>query len=245
MHVVTEVDPDDRHAPGAQRLPRRLRRPRGLRRRRPAAQDSHRRPCRVLGPSRLACSLRRRWHGSVCPVPRARPSIRAPPSRPRSTSIPAAEIQIVFLLGEAEGIDAARDLIRRYSRDGRARRRFGRRSRSVGCLLETVQVRTPEPALDLLINRWLLYQVLELPRLGPVGVLPVGRGLRVSRPAPRRDGARSTRHPKRREPISCARRAGSFPRETCSTGGTLPLGAVFVRGSPTILSGCRLSPRAT
>ncbi len=28
-------------------------------------------------------------------------------------------------------------------------------------MLETIQVRTPEPALDLLINRWLLYQVLS------------------------------------------------------------------------------------
>ena len=163
--------------------------------------------------------------------------------RPRTRS---AEIQIVFLLGEAEGLDAARrpdqDAI---PRDGRALRALDDVRGRWDAVLETIQVHTPEPALDLLINRWLLYQVLELPRLGAVGILSVGRGLRVSRPAPGRDGARSTRHPKKREPISCARPAASFPRETSSTGGTRPLGAVFVRGSPTTRSGCHLSPRAT
>ena len=115
MHVVTEVDPETGDAPGAKCLPDRLRRPRGFRRRRPAAQNDHRRPRRIRGPAWIDGWLPRRWRGSVCPAPRARPSIRAPRSRPAFDLEPGAEIQIVFLLGEAEGIDAARDLIRTLS----------------------------------------------------------------------------------------------------------------------------------
>ena len=75
--------------------------------------------------------------------------------------LPGAEIQLVFLLGEADGPGAARDLIKRYSVDGQAMRVLSDVRRRWDAVLETVQVRTPEPALDLLVNRWLLYQVLS------------------------------------------------------------------------------------
>jgi cyclic beta-1,2-glucan synthetase len=72
---------------------------------------------------------------------------------------PGEDNQLVFLLGEAEGIDAARALLRRY----RDERDFGDVLRDAkkrwDDFLETVQVHTPDRALDLLVNRWLLYQV--------------------------------------------------------------------------------------
>ena len=70
--------------------------------------------------------------------------------------------------------------------------------RLLGRLLAAVQVRTPDPALDLMLNRWLLYQVLGLPRLGPVGVLPVRRSVRLPRSAAGRHGPGCTLPRRRR-----------------------------------------------
>jgi cyclic beta-1,2-glucan synthetase len=72
-----------------------------------------------------------------------------------------AEIQVVFMLGEADDVGAARDLIKKYRENGKALAILEEVRERWDALLETVQVRTPEPALDLLINRWLLYQVLS------------------------------------------------------------------------------------
>ena len=74
--------------------------------------------------------------------------------------IPAGgQATVVFMLGQAETGEQARGLIQRYRSvdiaaslklvtDGWAR------------VLETVQVKTPDRALDLMLNQWLLYQTL-------------------------------------------------------------------------------------
>ena len=134
---------------------------------------------------------------------------------------PGAEIQVVFLLGEAETPGAARDLLRRF-RDGK---------QSSGLLddvqtrwdavLETVQVHTPEPALDLLFNRWLLYQVLSCRVWGRSAFYQSG-GAFGFRDQLQDVMALVHAAPRKREPIFCERRAGSFPRATSSIGGILP-----------------------
>jgi cyclic beta-1,2-glucan synthetase len=73
---------------------------------------------------------------------------------------PGAQTQVLFLLGEADGVDSARVLIRRYRDEDRAERVLQNVRTQWDARLEVVQVHTPEPALDLLVNRWLLYQVL-------------------------------------------------------------------------------------
>ncbi|MBM2853116.1 MAG: glycosyl transferase [Steroidobacteraceae bacterium] len=73
---------------------------------------------------------------------------------------PGEQTDVLFLLGQAAGPDEARSLIERY--------------RALNCdtvlreveehwnrVLETVQVETPDPAMNLLLNRWLLYQTLS------------------------------------------------------------------------------------
>jgi len=73
---------------------------------------------------------------------------------------PGEQTDVLFLLGQAAGADEARSLIERY--------------RSLDCaamlreveehwnqVLETVQVETPDPGMNLLLNRWLLYQTLS------------------------------------------------------------------------------------
>jgi cyclic beta-1,2-glucan synthetase len=72
---------------------------------------------------------------------------------------PGESLEVVFLLGEAGNEQEARDLLLRY----RSLDLDECLERVVGFwdeLLGSVQVRTPERAFDLMMNRWLLYQAL-------------------------------------------------------------------------------------
>jgi cyclic beta-1,2-glucan synthetase len=74
---------------------------------------------------------------------------------------PGEEREIVFFLGQAGSLEDVRRLVRRYREPGRVEAAFTDMCRRWAEVLETVQVRTPNRALDLLLNRWLLYQVLS------------------------------------------------------------------------------------
>jgi cyclic beta-1,2-glucan synthetase len=74
---------------------------------------------------------------------------------------PGAEQEIVFLLGVAkDGLEAGQ-LLRRYSQPGFVEQAYSDVRRMWDDILGTVQVRTPDPAFDLMMNRWLVYQVLS------------------------------------------------------------------------------------
>jgi cyclic beta-1,2-glucan synthetase len=73
---------------------------------------------------------------------------------------PGERTEVLFLLGQGADVEEARTLVERY--------------RTLNCdavlhevvdhwdqVLETVQVETPDPAMNLLLNRWLLYQTLS------------------------------------------------------------------------------------
>jgi cyclic beta-1,2-glucan synthetase len=66
---------------------------------------------------------------------------------------PGESKTITFLLGQAATLDAARQLIETH--------RHAEPDRLWGPLLTTLQVSTPLPSADLLLNRWLLYQALS------------------------------------------------------------------------------------
>jgi cyclic beta-1,2-glucan synthetase len=69
------------------------------------------------------------------------------------------EVEIIWLLGEATSEDHARELISKYrGTDLDATLRQVREFWDG--VLGTVQIKTPDRALDILINRWLLYQTL-------------------------------------------------------------------------------------
>jgi cellobiose phosphorylase len=72
---------------------------------------------------------------------------------------PAAQIDIVFALGDADSCTQAQMLVEKYrAADVDA---VVREARALWDeMLDTVQVRTPDRALDLLLNDWLLYQTL-------------------------------------------------------------------------------------
>ena len=72
---------------------------------------------------------------------------------------PGGAVEIVFFLGEAATAGEARSLIARY----RAADLDGCLSEVVGYwddVLGTVQVKTPDRSMDIMLNRWMLYQTL-------------------------------------------------------------------------------------
>jgi cyclic beta-1,2-glucan synthetase len=74
---------------------------------------------------------------------------------------PGEKKELVFVLGEGESIEEIRRLVERYRDPRRVQEAFDTVCRRWDQILNAVQVRTPEPAMDLLLNRWLLYQVLS------------------------------------------------------------------------------------
>ena len=71
-----------------------------------------------------------------------------------------ASLEQVFLLGYAPDADAARALLRQARRTPAAQRERIAQSRW-DTLLGAAQVATPDPLLDAMVNRWLLYQTVS------------------------------------------------------------------------------------
>jgi cyclic beta-1,2-glucan synthetase len=73
---------------------------------------------------------------------------------------PGGEKEIVFLLGQAGTPEEARRLVRTYSAPGRVDAALQEVRALWDRILGTVQVWTPDPAVNLMLNRWLVYQAL-------------------------------------------------------------------------------------
>ncbi|HUE73352.1 MAG TPA: glucoamylase family protein [Pirellulaceae bacterium] len=69
-----------------------------------------------------------------------------------------AEAEVVFLLGAADNPEHLRQLLARYASPQAVQRACDETAAGWDALLGAVQVKTPNRALDLLVNRWLLYQ---------------------------------------------------------------------------------------
>ncbi|HEX5066117.1 MAG TPA: hypothetical protein VFY49_08385, partial [Myxococcota bacterium] len=72
---------------------------------------------------------------------------------------PGGSAEVVFLLGQAPGEHEARALLQRY-RAADLDALLGEVAAHWDGVLGTVQVKTPERSMDLMLNRWLLYQTL-------------------------------------------------------------------------------------
>jgi cyclic beta-1,2-glucan synthetase len=79
-------------------------------------------------------------------------SIELPPQTAR---------EVVFLLGEAESKEAAQAVVAQFRQTGNVNAGFEKVLAYWDGILGTVEVRTPDPALDTMLNRWLLYQTLS------------------------------------------------------------------------------------
>jgi cellobiose phosphorylase len=82
--------------------------------------------------------------------------------------------EIVFILGQAATPDEARHLSAAYASAVRARATLEEVQAQWDRILGTIQVRTPDAALDLLLNRWLLYQTLACRMWGRSGFYQSG-----------------------------------------------------------------------
>ena len=73
--------------------------------------------------------------------------------------LPDQQVELVFFLGQSDSRESARSLLRRL-RATRPREILDEVKNNWRKLLTTVQVRTPDAALDIMLNGWLLYQTI-------------------------------------------------------------------------------------
>jgi cyclic beta-1,2-glucan synthetase len=86
---------------------------------------------------------------------------------------PGAELEISMLLGQGTDRAHAVALVKRY-RDIKPAITFSKVQQSWQAILGKVQVKTPDRELDLLLNRWLLYQTLSCRMWARAGFYQVG-----------------------------------------------------------------------
>jgi cellobiose phosphorylase len=73
---------------------------------------------------------------------------------------PGERKELVFVLGEAPSLNQVRSLVREYARPESASKSLAAVSRQWDDILDVVQVSTPDIGFNLMLNRWLPYQVL-------------------------------------------------------------------------------------
>jgi cyclic beta-1,2-glucan synthetase len=69
--------------------------------------------------------------------------------------------EIIFLIGEAESKAAAQEVVAKFRQTGIVNAAFESVLTHWEVILGSVEVRTPDAALDTMLNRWLLYQTLS------------------------------------------------------------------------------------
>ncbi|TCU31938.1 GH36-type glycosyl hydrolase domain-containing protein [Rhizobium azibense] len=74
--------------------------------------------------------------------------------------LPGESREVVFILGEAAGLDEVSRLVHDHADVERACESLSAASRQWDDILNSIQVSTPDPGMNLMMNRWLLYQVL-------------------------------------------------------------------------------------
>jgi cellobiose phosphorylase len=76
------------------------------------------------------------------------------------TLSPGETREVIFALGEADDLEEVHKLIREYTQSHRTDAALTEVQQQWDRCLNALHVKTPDPGIDLLLNRWLLYQVL-------------------------------------------------------------------------------------
>src|SRR5262249_23462899 len=74
---------------------------------------------------------------------------------------PGNQMDLFFLLGEADSVEEAREVMARYQSVEQVDQALDATRQSWDRILGAVQTRTPVLSVDFLLNRWLLYQTLS------------------------------------------------------------------------------------
>ena len=74
---------------------------------------------------------------------------------------PGEEKTITFILGQEESQQKAVALVREFNKPAMIENRFVKAKEKWDSLLNTLQVETPDQELDVILNRWLLYQAMS------------------------------------------------------------------------------------
>jgi cyclic beta-1,2-glucan synthetase len=74
---------------------------------------------------------------------------------------PGEEREVVIILGEGENVEEARTLAAKYKQLAVAKQAIGQVIAFWDQLLGAIEIRTPDSAMDIMLNRWLLYQSLS------------------------------------------------------------------------------------
>lgn len=82
--------------------------------------------------------------------------------------------EIVFVLGQGRDRDDAKKLIRQWREPAQAQHALENVRERWNQLLTAVQVKTPDPAFDLMLNHWLLYQTLSSRIMARAGFYQAG-----------------------------------------------------------------------
>jgi len=161
------------------------------------------------------------------------------------TEIPAGEtLECSFLLGEGRTQAEALALIARYATPQAIEAARVEAVAAWQRLLAGVRVETPVPALDLMLNGWLLYQTLSCRIWGARPSTSRAAPSAIATSCRTRARSRSWRPSCAANRSCCTRRTSSSRGMPC-TGGTRRSVAGSARASPTTASGCRSSPRTT
>ena len=74
---------------------------------------------------------------------------------------PGQSAEVVFLIGQGCDVSEVREIIRRHREPEAAARALDDAKALWDKVLGAIHVKTPDPALDLMVNRWLIYQALS------------------------------------------------------------------------------------
>jgi Cellobiose phosphorylase len=149
---------------------------------------------------------------------------------------PNASTEIVFVLGEAATRAEAVALVMRY-RSADLDAALKEVEQEWDDILGTVQVKTPDASMDVMLNRWLLYQALACRIVARSAFYQAG-GAYGFRDQLQDGMAMAVPGPPWSASISCAPPPGSSSRATISIGGCPMPARACGRESPTIASGC-------
>ena len=106
---------------------------------------------------------------------------------------PGEEVETFFVLGTGRNTEHMHELVRTWRDSARVEEAWQQLGVHWDSLLDAITVRTPSKEMDLMLNRWALYQVLSSRSPRSHRLLSVEWRVWVSRPAPGRAGHRRRR----------------------------------------------------